>query len=117
MCSGKATKVPINHKVGPVAKAVEDAINDKDPITNEVGPARKAVISLNHTKNKDEIPPLSDNDMDEEVNESTNEEKNAGHAEDLIKLSASSLLSSQAKETSQKGTNNGTFRQTVRGHR
>ena len=97
MCSGKATLVTINHKVELVAKAVEEAIDNKDPPNFEVGPARKAVISLNHTKNKDEIPPLSDNDMDEEVNESTNEEKNAGHAEDLIKLSASSLLSSQAK--------------------
>ena len=64
MCSGKATLVTINHKVELAAKAVEEAIDNKDPPIVEVGPARKAVISLNHTKFKDEIPPLSDNDMD-----------------------------------------------------
>ena len=85
-----------------VAKTVEEAIDNKDPPIVEVGPTRKAGISLNHTKFKDEIPPLSDNDMDEEMKESTNEEQNPGHAEDLIKLSASSPLSSQAKETSDK---------------
>ena len=93
-----------------------------------MGPAGKAVISLNHTKFKDEIPPLSDNDMDDEVNESTCdstqfiegitthnkgkaastinssniEKQNSGHAEDLIKLCAISPLPSQAKETSNK---------------
>ena len=100
MCSGKAILITINHKVEVVAKAVEETIDNKGPPIVEVGPAREAVISQNHTKFKDEIPPLSDNDMDEEVNESTNEEQNAGHAEDLIKLSASSLLPPQAKETS-----------------
>ena len=45
--------------------------------------------------------------MDKEVNESSNEKQNAGHAEDLIKLSASCLLSSQAKETSSKSPQSG----------
>ena len=131
MCSGKPTEgVPLNHKLGTVAKAVKNAIINKDPlkVEHKVGPAKKAVISLNHTKFKDEIPPLSDNDMDDEVNESTCdstqfiegitthnkgkaastinvsniEKQNSGHAEDLIKLCAISPLPSQAKETSNK---------------
>ena len=57
-------------------------------------------IMENQSESKEEIPPLSDNDIDEEVNESTTE--NSGHAEDLIKLCASIPLPSQAKETSNK---------------
>ena len=105
MCSGKPTEgVPFNHKLGTVAKVVEDAIINKDPlkVEHEVGPAKKAVISLNHTKNNDEMPLLSDNDMDEEVNESTYEEQISGPAEDLIKSGACSSLPLQAKETSNK---------------
>ena len=72
MCAGKtgATEgVPLNHKLGTVAKAVQTSITDKDPlkVDHKVGPAMEAVISLNHTKNNDEIPPLSEYDMDDEV--------------------------------------------------
>lgn len=74
MSSGKATLVTINYKVELVAKAVDEAIDNKDPPNFEVGPARKAVTSVNHSKNKDEILPPSNNVMDEEVNKSTNEE-------------------------------------------
>ena len=85
-------------------KVVINTIINKDPlkVEHKVGPAKKAVTNLNHTKNNDEIPPLSDYDMDEEVNESTYKEQILGPAKDLIKSCALSSLPSQAKETSNK---------------
>jgi hypothetical protein len=110
MCSGKPTEgVPLNHKLGTVAKVVEDTMIDKDPlkIDHEGGPAMKAVINLNHTKDDDEIPPLSEYDMDNEVNESIYKDQDLVPDNDIIESGARSSFPVQANETSNKSLQTG----------
>ena len=107
MCSGKtgATEwVPFNHKLGTVAKVMEDTIIDKDPlkVDHKVGPAMKAVINLNHTKNDAEIPPLSEYDLDAEENESIFKDQTLATDNIIIESCARSPFPVQANETSDK---------------
>ena len=60
----------------PVAKAVENAIDNKDPPVVEAGPASNAVTILNHTKFNDEKSLLPDNVIIKEVKEYTMENQN-----------------------------------------
>ena len=83
---------------------VEDTIIDKDPlkVDHKVGPAMKAVINLNHTKNDDEIPPLSEYDLDDEEDETIFKDKKLATDNVIIESCARSPFPVQANETSDK---------------
>ena len=67
----------------------------------------KAVINLNHTKDDDEIPPLSEYDLDDEVNESIFKDQKLVPDNDIIESGARSSFPVQANETSNKSLQTG----------
>ena len=127
MCEGKAgatERVSFNHKLETVAKAVQTAIKDPLKVDHEGRPAMAADPNLNQPKinveispvfnhdtedsdenletdEYDKIPPLSEYDLEDDLeDESTHEEKGLKHDNEIMVSCASSPLPSQANEIS-----------------